>query len=170
MSATTPLPPALAGLDVTVYMREALAEAEAAGSAGERPIGAVLVVEGVIVSRGRACRRSARSQLMHAEMQALLNGGDPLWERYDDAVLFTTVEPCPMCLGTTVMADVPHVVFALSDSMAGSRRMVETIPYIRRHIRTYRGGVLEAEARELFERFDPALLAYISTSSDYSHG
>lgn len=81
MTDTTPLPPALAGLDVTVYMREAL---------------------------------------------------------------------------------VPHIVFALSDSVAGSRRIVETIPYIRRHIRTHHGGVLEAEARDLFERFDPALLAYIS--------
>jgi len=170
MTDTTPLPPTLAGLGVTVYMREALAEAEAAGNAGERPIGAVLVIEGVIVSRGRACRRSARSQLMHAEMQALLNGGDPLWERYDDAVLFTTVEPCPMCLGTTVMADVPHVVFALHDAVAGSQRLVETIPYIRRHIRTYYGGVLAAEARDLFERFDPALLAYISNKEGQENG
>ena len=162
MADTTILSAELASLDLTAYMREALAEAEAAGSAGERPIGAVLVVEGVIVSRGRAFHWAARSQLMHAEMQALLQGGDPLWERYDDAVLFTTVEPCPMCLGTTVMADVPHIVFALPDAVAGSRQMVETIPYVRRHIRTYHGGVLAAESRALFERFDPTLLAYIS--------
>ena len=158
------LSPQLAALDLTAFMREALAEAEAAGIAGERPIGAVLVVDGVLVSRGHACHRASRSQLMHAEMGALLHGGDPLWERYDDAVLFTTVEPCPMCLGTTVMADVPHIVFALPDVVAGSRRMVETIPYIRRHIRTYYGGVLAAESRSLFERFDPTLLAYISSN------
>jgi tRNA(Arg) A34 adenosine deaminase TadA len=122
-----------------------------------------LVVDGVIVSRGRARHRATRSQLMHAEMQALLQGGDPLWERYDDAVLVTTVEPCPMCLGAVVMADVPHVVFALPDTVAGSRRLVDTVPYIRRHIRTYQGGVLEADAAALFERFDPAALVYVRT-------
>jgi pyrimidine deaminase RibD-like protein len=81
MADAAPLPGELAGLDVVVYMSEALVEAEAAGRAGELPIGAVLVVDGVIVSRGRARRRAMRSQLMHAEMQALLHGGDPLWER-----------------------------------------------------------------------------------------
>jgi tRNA(adenine34) deaminase len=156
-----PVPGELAGLDVVAYMREALVEAEAAGRAGEVPIGAVLVVDGVIVSRGRARHRAMRSQLMHAELQALLQGGDPLWERYDDAVLVTTLEPCPMCLGATVMADVPHVVFALPDTVAGSRCLVDTIPYIQRHIRTYQGGILEVEAAALFERFDPATLVRI---------
>lgn len=166
MRNMTSLPPALCGLDLAAYMREALAEAEAAGIAGELPIGAVLVVEGAVVARGRACHRAARSQLMHAEMQALLHGGEPLWERYDDAVLFTTVEPCPMCLGAAVMADVPHVVFALTDVNAGCGRIVETIPYVRRHIRTYHGGVLADEARALFERFDPEMLVYVHPSTD----
>ena len=163
MPDAAPLPGELTGLDVVACMREALVEAEAAGRAGEVPIGAVLVVEGVIVSRGRARHRATRSQLMHAEMQALLQGGDPLWEHYDDAVLVTTVEPCPMCLGAIVMADVPHVVFALPDTVAGSQRLVDTVPYIRRHIRTYQGSILEAEAAALFERFDPATLAYVRT-------
>jgi hypothetical protein len=59
------------------------------------------------------------------------------------------------------MADVPHVVFALPDTVAGSRRLVDTVPYVRRHIRTYQGGILEAEAAALFERFDPAGLVYL---------
>ncbi len=151
----------LSGLDLEGYMREALAEAERGGLEGERPIGAVLVVNGSIVSRGHARATAARSQLAHAEMDALLHGGDALWEQYHNAMLFTTVEPCPMCLGATVMADVPHVVFALHDRNAGSRCIVETIPYVRRHIRTYLGGILEDESRALFERFDPGTLAYI---------
>jgi tRNA(Arg) A34 adenosine deaminase TadA len=68
-----------------------------------------------------------------------------------------------MCLGAVVMADVPHVVFALPDTVAGSRRLVDTVPYVRRHIRTYQGGVLEVEAAALFERFDPATLVYVRT-------
>ena len=67
---------------------------------------------GAIVARGRARQRELHSQLAHAELQALLTGGEALWKRYERTVLFTTMEPCPMCLGATVMADVPHIVFA----------------------------------------------------------
>jgi len=148
---------ALAGLDIEAMMREALAEAEAAALEDELPIGSVLVIDGEIISRGRARHREARSQIMHAETQALLSGGDALLERCDRAVLFTTLEPCPMCLGAAVMADVPHIVFAAHDRLAGCPQIVETIPYVRRHIRTYLGGVLEAESLALIERFAPGL-------------
>src|SRR5579875_2726504 len=156
-------PTDLAELDLNLeaFMREALAEAEEAGRAGELPIGAVLVIDGEIVSRGRAGHQEARSQLMHAEMQALLAGGEALWEHHDRAVLFTTVEPCPMCLGATVMADVPHIVFAAADVVAGSRQIVETVPYVRRHIRSFLGGVLEDEAWELIRDVDPTWYRYV---------
>jgi tRNA(adenine34) deaminase len=136
-------------------MREALAEAESAGRAGERPIGAVLVVAGEIVSRGRPRQNELRSQLAHAELEALQRGGDPLWERYSEAVLFTTVEPCPLCLGAVVMADVPHVVYALHDPLVKTRTLIEGSPYVARHIETYYGGVLEQESRRLVERYNP---------------
>ena len=139
-------------------MHEALSEAEAAGSAGELPIGAVVVIDGEVVSRGRARHNERRSQLAHAELEALQGGGELLWSRHDDAVLLASLEPCPMCLGAAVMADVPHIVFAVGDPLAGVRQAVEAIPYIRRHIQTYHGGVLEHEARALVARHDPRLL------------
>jgi tRNA(adenine34) deaminase len=67
-------------------------------------------------------------------------------------VLFTTVEPCPLCLGAAVMADVPHVVYALHDPLVETYRLIEGSPYVARHIETYCGGVLEREARALVER------------------
>lgn len=155
----------LLGLDLASCMREAIAESEAAGIAGELPIGAVLVIDGVIVSRGRARHREARSQLMHAEVQCLLNGGEALWRDYERAVLFTSMEPCPMCLGATVMADVPHIVFACHDVVAGCRLAIESVPYIQRHIATYIGGVLEREAREVVAQYDPRQLQYITTDT-----
>jgi tRNA(adenine34) deaminase len=60
------------------FMWEALGEAEAAGLAGELPIGAVLAIDGAIVSRGRARHRKERSQLDHAELRALLAGCEAL--------------------------------------------------------------------------------------------
>jgi tRNA(adenine34) deaminase len=142
-------------------MREALAEAEAAGEAGEYPIGAVVALDGEVISRGRSRQRELRSQLAHAELDALQRGGDLLWTRHDDAVLFTTVEPCPLCLGAAVMADVPHIVFAHPDPAIQSAEIIERVPYVRAHIETYRGGVLRDESRALFERYEPRLLDFL---------
>jgi tRNA(adenine34) deaminase len=153
----------IASLDLALYMREALYEAEQAGLAGELPIGAVVVIDGRIVSRGRAQHQAKQSQLSHAELGALLDGGTALWENYKNAILFTTVEPCPMCLGAAVMADVPHIIFAAHDEVVLSRQTVASNSYVRRHIHSYYGGVLEDEARALIARFHPAMLAYITS-------
>ncbi len=152
-----PLPPAV----LESFMREALAEAEAAGLAGELPIGAIVVIAGEVISRGRSRQRERRTQLAHAELEALLGGGEPLLARHDEAVLFTTVEPCPLCLGAAVMADVPHIVFALADATAGVPEAVESVPYVRRHIESYSGGLLASESRALIARYQPGLLRYV---------
>jgi tRNA(adenine34) deaminase len=143
------------------YMRGALALAEEAGLAGEMPIGAVVVIGGEITSRGRARHQERRSQLAHAELEALEGGGDRLWEGYERTLLVTTVQPCPMCLGAAVMADVPHIVFAAHDALVQTAQTVEANSYVRRHITTWLGGVLEAESLALIERFDPRMLASV---------
>jgi tRNA(adenine34) deaminase len=148
-------------VDVEALMREALVEARAAGEAGEYPIGAVLVLDGTVISRGRSRQRELRSQLAHAELQALQLGGEPLWTRHDEVMLFTTVEPCPLCLGAAVMADVPHIVFAHPDPAVESALIVERVPYVASHIDTYTGGVLRDESRALFERYEPRMLDWL---------
>jgi tRNA(adenine34) deaminase len=159
------LSPELANVDLETFMREALLEAEAAGQAGELPIGAVLVIDGEIISRGRSCQQQTKSQLSHAELNALLNGGDKLWTDYKRAILFTTVEPCPLCLGAVVMADVPHIIFAKHDQVVHSSQSLESNPYIRRHIKTYFGGVLEKESTQILAQYKPQALKYIETGS-----
>ena len=149
------LSPELANVDLEKFMREALLEAEAAGQAGELPIGAVLVIGGEIISRGRASHQQAKNQLSHAELNALLSAGERLWIDYKRAILFTTVEPCPLCLGAVVMADVPHIIFAKHDQVVHSKLSVETNPYLRRHIKSYFGGVLEKESTQLLAQYRP---------------
>lgn len=158
------LSPELANIDLELFMQKALLEAEAAGQAGELPIGAVLVIDGEIISRGRACHQAARSQIRHAELNALLNGGERLWTDYKRAILFTTVEPCPMCLGAIVMADIPHIIFAKHDQVVHSKLSVETNPYIQRHIKSYYGGILEEESTQILARYKPQELKYIETA------
>jgi tRNA(adenine34) deaminase len=144
-------------------MREALLEAEAAGQSGELPIGAIIMLDGKIISRDRSRQQQAKSQLSHAELNALLNAGEKLWTDYKRAILFTTVEPCPMCLGAVVMADIPHIIFAKHDQVVHSKLSVEINPYIRRHIKTYFGGVLENESTQILGRYNPRVLTYIET-------
>lgn len=155
------LAPNLGRVDLAKFMRAALDEAEQAHLAGELPIGAVLVTDGKILARGHARHQDNKNQLMHAELDVLLHGGQTLWERPREAILFTTLEPCPMCLGAAVMADVPHVIFALHDEGIHSRQIVATNPYVQRHIQSYYGGVLENEARALLARVNPTFLQYI---------
>jgi len=157
--------PDLAHLDLEKFMREALAEADAAGQAGELPIGAVLVLDNEIISRGRARHGEYRSQLRHAELNTLLDGGEKLWTEFDRAILFTSVEPCPLCLGAVVMADVPHIIYALHDNVVQSKTTLEANPYVRRHIKSYFGGVLEDESTRIFGKYRPRELEYIQTGS-----
>ena len=157
--------PALENLDLEKFMHEALMEADAAGRAGELPIGAVLVLDGETISRGRAHHNEQKSQISHAELNALLAGGEKLWTDYKQAVLFTSVEPCPMCLGAVVMADVPHIIYALNDQVVHSKTTIESNPYVQRHIKSYYGGVLENESAKIFEKYRPKDLKHIQTGT-----
>ena len=104
-----------------------------------------------------------RNQLMHAELTALFNGSEALWEHHDRSILFTSAEPCPLCLGAVVMADVPHIIFAAHDENVHSRQTVAENPYVRRHIQSYYGGVLEVESHAIMARFNPTLLRRTTT-------
>jgi len=68
-----------------------------------------------------------------------------------------------LCLGAVVMADIPHIIFAKHDQVVYSLLSVETNPYIRRHIKTYFGGVLEEESTQVLARYKPEDLKYIET-------
>jgi tRNA(adenine34) deaminase len=147
-------------LDHAHFMREALKEAELAGQTGERPIGAVIVHEGQVIGRGRAQHEARHSQIAHAELNALLQAEQFINAHiHGGCILYTTVEPCVMCLGAIVMSDVDHVVYALPDTNIRPARMLE-IDYVRRHIKNYRGNVLEAESAALYEKFRPEELVW----------
>lgn len=62
------------------------------------------------------------------------------------------------------MADVPHMIFAAHDAVVHSSQTVAENPYVRRHLKSYYGGVLEAESHALIERFNPIMLKYITGS------
>ncbi len=102
-------------------MRLALAEAEAAAAGGDVPVGAVALVEGRVVGRGRNEREVRRDPTAHAELIALQQAAAALggW-RLDAVTLVVTLEPCPMCAGALVAARAGRLVFGAADPKAGA--------------------------------------------------
>ncbi|HEY1116863.1 MAG TPA: tRNA adenosine(34) deaminase TadA [Acidimicrobiales bacterium] len=99
----------------------ALAEARQAGDEGEVPVGAVIVVDGVVVARGRNRRQADADPTAHAELLALRAAcADAGSWRLPGAHVVVTLEPCPMCAGALLAARVARVVFGAPDPKAGA--------------------------------------------------
>lgn len=103
------------------WMDEALGEARLALAAGEVPVGAVVVHEGVVVGRGHNRRETANDPLGHAELLAIAEAAKTLgrWRLFGCS-LIVTLEPCPMCAGAVVNARVDRVVYGAADARAGA--------------------------------------------------
>lgn len=142
------------------FMREALKEADRALQQGERPIGAVVVHRGKIIGRGQAQHIKRQSEVAHAELNALIQAEKYLHDHTHECTIYSTVEPCVMCLGAIVMSDISNVVFGLPDRWISPAKMLE-MDYVRRHIQNYVGGVLEAESAALWLKADPITLRMI---------
>ncbi len=138
------------------WMGEALAEAVRAAKAGEVPVGAVIVHNGAVVSRGGNAMVSSKDATQHAEMRVLkaaaYAGGDT---RLTTATLYVTLEPCAMCAGAIVLARVGRVVFGAWDDKAG---MAGSVSDILRHPKLnhrpeVQGGVREEECATVLREF-----------------
>ncbi|MCY7581851.1 MULTISPECIES: tRNA adenosine(34) deaminase TadA [Bacillus] len=138
------------------FMQEAISEALKAKRIGEVPIGAVIVVDDQIVSRAHNLRESEQRSIAHAELLAIdeackMTGS---W-RLEDAILYVTLEPCPMCAGAIVLSRVKKVVFGAYDPKGGCAGTLMNILDDERfnHQSEVIGGVLENECGELLSQF-----------------
>jgi tRNA(adenine34) deaminase len=141
-------------------MGEALKEAEMALQMEERPIGAVIVHRGKVIGRGRSQQNKRHSEVAHAELNAFIQAERYLRDHQHECILYTTLEPCVMCLGASVMSDIEGVVFAMPDKWINPAQMLE-LEYVRRHIKYYVGGVRETECAALWLKFSPDELRMI---------
>ena len=138
------------------FMRAALREAHAAATAGEVPVGAVVVLGGEVIGRGRNGPIAASDPTAHAEIVALREAARNVGNyRLPGAVLYATVEPCLMCAGACLHARLAEVVFGAPDEKAGavvSHVRVLDEPAWNHRVRVT-GGVLAADASELMRTF-----------------
>ncbi len=112
-----------------VYMNAALEFAREAASAGEIPVGAVVVRDGKIVAGARNRREELRDPTAHAEILALREAAKALGDwRLSGCTLYITLEPCPMCAGAAAMARVSLIVFGAYDAKMGCCGSAYDIP------------------------------------------
>ena len=93
------------------FMEEALRQARKAVAKGEVPVGAVLVVEGKIVTKTHNQVEELKDATAHAEMLAVTSAAGELGDwRLTEATVYVTKEPCPMCAGAMVLSRVRRVI------------------------------------------------------------
>src|SRR5438105_3060871 len=136
-------------------MGVALEEARAAALAGDVPVGAVIVNEGVAIARGRNRREVDVDPTAHAEIVALRDAAKALGQWRVEATLYVTQEPCPMCAGALVNARVRRLVYACPNPKAGAVATLYAIPTDDRlnHRVDVLGGVRAAECAALLSAF-----------------
>jgi tRNA(adenine34) deaminase len=103
------------------FLQLALDEARAAQAAGEVPVGAVVVKDGVVIATGRNAPIGTHDPTAHAEIVALRAAAAARGNyRLDDCTLYVTLEPCAMCAGAMLHARLKRVVFAAADPKTGA--------------------------------------------------
>jgi tRNA(adenine34) deaminase len=142
------------------HMQAALAEAEAAGARGEVPVGAIVVgADGRVLARAGNRTRELADPTAHAEMLAVREACRLLGsERLEDADLYVTLEPCPMCAAAVSFARIRRLYYGAADPKGGgvehgarifSQPTCHHAPQIYGGIEETRAGAL---LRSFFER------------------
>jgi tRNA(adenine34) deaminase len=138
------------------FMRLALEQASRARTAGEVPIGAVLVAGDGVIAAGANRPIASHDPTAHAEIEALRAGGQALDSyRLTDTTLYVTLEPCAMCAMAIVHARVRRLVFGAWDPRAGATGSVTDIfalPGCNHRVDVF-GGVLAEECGSLLREF-----------------
>ena len=140
-------------MNYELFMGEALAEAQLALERGEKPIAAVAVVDEAMVARAHDRVEQADDPTAHAVVVALREAARRLGRtRLADATIFSTVEPCAMCVGALLESDVEALVFALPnqrDGAAGTVIQLAQHASLPRRIKVV-SGIRRDEAEALF--------------------
>ncbi|RIV86498.1 nucleoside deaminase [Aurantiacibacter zhengii] len=137
-------------------MKRALQLAQEAASAGEVPVGAVVVKDGKVVGEGHNLTRTHHDPTAHAEIVAIRAAAAALGdERLTGCDLYVTLEPCPMCAGAISHARIGRLYYGASDPKGGAvehgARVFQQVQCL--HRPEVYSGLGEGEAAELLRGF-----------------
>ena len=136
------------------FMKAALKCAEKAFSEGEVPIGAVVVLNGKVISRGHNRRTKKQIATAHAEIEAIEKACKKLksW-RIPECEIYITLEPCPMCMGAILNAIIKKVYFGAYEGKGRSLTDEIAASNLVNHKTEVEGGVLQEECAKILSRF-----------------
>jgi tRNA(adenine34) deaminase len=134
-------------------MRAALEQARLALAEGNLPIGAVIVHDDQIVATGRNGVDSGENDTHHAELAAIQSIPQFLFRHKRQCTVYTTLEPCMMCMGTIVIAGIHRIVWGASDPVAGVADMLPRYTYLKRKQVDLVSGVLAEESLSLLDEY-----------------
>ena len=124
------------------YMKLALKEAKKAYEEEEIPIGAIIVLEDKVLSRGYNQSQRLNDSTAHAEMIAITSAQNKLGSKYlNKCELYVTLEPCTMCTGAINLSKISKVIYGLDDKEKGYLKLLIT------------SNILEKECKELLNSF-----------------
>ena len=131
-------------------MKKALQEAEMAFEKDEIPVGAVIVINNMVIARTHNLTELLHDVTAHAEMQAITSAANFLGGKYlKGCTLYVTLEPCQMCAGALYWSQISKIVFGASDEKRGYQTLGTQI-----HPKTeVVSGVLEKECAALMTNF-----------------
>lgn len=101
------------------FLEQAIVEARKGLAKNGIPIGSVLVIDGKVVGRGHNQRVQKKSAILHAEMDCFENAGRLNARDYGRAVLYSTLSPCDMCSGTSLLYKIPKIVIGENTTFRG---------------------------------------------------
>ncbi len=143
-------------MDDERFMHQAIKLARRAEEEGNLPIGALIVLDGEVISGGRnAIWVPAFDATRHAEMEALRAVPKDLWGSAAAMRLYTTLEPCLMCFSSILLHGIERVVFGSSDPYGGASTAVGALPpYFKRRFgqATWIGPAFPADCDPLYAR------------------
>lgn len=135
------------------FMQQALKEARIAFDEGEVPVGAVVVVNNKVISRGHNEVEKLNDPTAHAEIIALTSAFNFIGAKYlPEATLYVTVEPCLMCAGAMYWSKIGRIVWGADDEKNGHKRITkEQSPFHQKAEITK--GILKDECAALMKDF-----------------
>lgn len=138
------------------YMKHALKEALKGLEEDEVPIGAVIVKDGKVISKAHNKRQKNKVATHHAEILAIEKACKKLGDwRLENAEIYVTLEPCPMCAGAIANARIAKLVFGAFDQTGDNKNLLTEILTDKRlnHKVLVQGGVLEKECKSVLTDF-----------------
>ncbi len=137
------------------YMKEAIIESKKAYGRNEVPVGAIIVYKGEIIARAGNTKEENLDVCAHAEILAIREAGRVLGKvNLAGCTLYSTLEPCPMCMGAIILANIRKLVYGARDPVKGA---VESFMKIREFPDGGRidviGGIMEEECASLLISF-----------------